>query len=77
MAILLARGAFARRTGAAFLLGIALWAVARAAVASTWRDPAVLGPLGMEQVVCLVIATVAVVLLARRVVGGIAARGRG
>ncbi len=80
MAILLARGAFARRTGAAFLLGIALWAVARAAVASTWRDPAVLGPLGMEQVVCLVIATVAVVLLAveaaRRRRGGGAAGER-
>ena len=63
MAALLAMGAFARRTGAAFLLGIALWAVARAAVASTWRDPAVLGPLRMEQVVCLGIAAGALVLL--------------
>jgi prolipoprotein diacylglyceryltransferase len=63
MAVLLAKGAFARRTGAAFLLGIALWAVARAAVASTWRDPAVLGPLRMEQVVCLGIAIVALAFL--------------
>jgi prolipoprotein diacylglyceryltransferase len=64
MAFLLARGVFARRTGAALLLGIALWAVARAAVASTWRDPTVLGPLRMEQVVCLGIAAGALVLLA-------------
>ena len=83
MALLLARGAFARRTGTAFLLGIALWAVARAAVAFTWRDPAVLGPFGMEQVVCLVIAAGALVLLvvaagadaARRRRGGAAAEG--
>ncbi len=82
MMILLARGAFARRTGAAFLLGIALWAIARAAVASTWRDPSVLGRLGMEQVVSLVIATVAIVLLAveaasRRRGGGAATDGLG
>ena len=62
----MAIGLFARRTGAAFLLGIALWAVARAAVASTWRDPAVVDPLGiplrMEQVICLAIAAVALAL---------------
>ncbi len=64
MACLLAIGLFERCTGAAFLLGIALWAGARAAVASTWRDPAVLGPLRMEQVVCLAIAGVCLVSLA-------------
>jgi prolipoprotein diacylglyceryltransferase len=66
MGCLLAVGLFARRTGAAFLVGIALWAAARAAVASTWRDPAVVDPLGiplrMEQVICLVIAAVSLVL---------------
>lgn len=80
MAAILAMGGFARRTGAAFLLGIALWAVARASVASTWRDPAVLGPLRMEQVVCLGIATGALLLLVlgsvrRRRDGGAAADG--
>ena len=64
MASCLALGAFARRTGTAFLVGIALWAVARAGVASTWKDPLVLGPLRMEQVICLGIAISALVLLA-------------
>jgi prolipoprotein diacylglyceryltransferase len=64
MLCLIAVGLFSRRTGAAFLLGIALWAGARAAVASTWRDPLVLGPLRMEQVVCLAIAGVCLVLMA-------------
>jgi prolipoprotein diacylglyceryltransferase len=68
MACLLAIGLFARRTGAALLLGVALWAVARAAVASTWRDPAIVDPFGiplrMEQVICLVIAVVSLVLAA-------------
>jgi prolipoprotein diacylglyceryltransferase len=63
MAWLLALGAFARRTGTAFLLGIALWAGARAAVASSWRDPAIVGPLRMEQVVCIVIAAGSIGLL--------------
>ena len=79
MATLLALGAFARRTGTAFLVGIALWAVARAGVASTWKDPLVLGPLRMEQVVCLGIAIGALVLLAvesaRRRWGGGAGSG--
>ena len=64
MASFLALGAFARRTGTAFLVGIALWAVARAGVASTWKDPLVLGPLRMEQVICLGIAIGALILLA-------------
>jgi prolipoprotein diacylglyceryltransferase len=64
MVCLMVVGLFARRTGAAFLLGIALWAVARTAVASTWRDPVVVDPLRMEQVICLAIAAVALVLMA-------------
>lgn len=63
MAIVLARGAFARRTGTAFLVGIALWAVARAGVAATWKDPLVVGPLRTEQVICVGIAIAALVLL--------------
>lgn len=63
MGSLLALGAFGRRTGTAFLLGLALWAGARAAVASTWRDPVVVGPLRMEQAVSLGIALGALVLM--------------
>lgn len=62
-ASLLALGAFGRRTGTAFLLGLALWAGARAAVASSWRDPVVVGPLRMEQAVSLGIALGALVLM--------------
>ena len=38
MAALLAVGLFRRRGASAFLLGLALWAVARVIVAFTWRD---------------------------------------
>ena len=33
-------GTFRGRNGGAFLLGLGLWAIARALVATTWRDPA-------------------------------------
>ena len=56
--------AFKGRNGGAFLLGIGLWAVARALVATTWRDPEVLGPLRMDQVISIVIACVAFALMA-------------
>lgn len=39
----------ARRDGAAMFAAIGLWAIARFLVAFTWRDPAELGPLRMEQ----------------------------
>jgi hypothetical protein len=77
MAWLLALGTFARRTGGAFLLGIALWAAARAAVASTWRDPVVVGPLRMEQVVSLGLAAGALVLLALVTAVDVVRRRRG
>ncbi|HYO44310.1 MAG TPA: prolipoprotein diacylglyceryl transferase family protein [Candidatus Limnocylindrales bacterium] len=48
--------AFKGRNGGALLFGIGLWAVARALVAMTWRDPAVVGPLRMDQVISIVIA---------------------
>jgi prolipoprotein diacylglyceryltransferase len=60
---LLAIGAFRGRSGGVFLLAVALWAVVRAIVASTWRNPAVLGPLNMGQVIAIAIATGAVLLL--------------
>lgn len=60
---LLAAGAFQSRSGAAFLLGIALWSTVRAVVASTWRNSPVLGSLNMGQVLALAIALGATVLL--------------
>jgi prolipoprotein diacylglyceryltransferase len=63
-------GAFARRDGAALLVGVALWAAGRALVAQTWRDETVMGSLGVEGLVSfgIVIGSVVVlvVLVARR-----------
>jgi phosphatidylglycerol:prolipoprotein diacylglycerol transferase len=72
--LLLAMGLLAvpgarRPDGRAFLLALALWAIVRAVVTSTWRDPAVLGPLRAEQVIDLavVVGCVAgIVVLVRR-----------
>lgn len=85
MAGLLAAGAFRGRNGAAFLLGIALWAFARAVVASTWRNLPALGSLNMGQVLALAVAAGATIVLIgvvlesarRRSVAGSAAAGAG
>ena len=61
--VLLASGSLRRVPGAAFLAGITLWAVARLAVAFTWRDPQVVGPLSADQVIAIVIAIGCVLLL--------------
>jgi prolipoprotein diacylglyceryltransferase len=63
LAVLRGAGLFRAPDGALFLVGIALWAIVRTAVATTWRDPAVIGPLAMDQVLSLGIAVVALVLL--------------
>jgi prolipoprotein diacylglyceryltransferase len=63
LSALLTLGRFERRAGGAFLLGIAMWAVARAIVATTWRDPAVVGPLNMGQVLALAVAAGMLVVL--------------
>lgn len=60
---LLTLGLFGRRAGGAFLAGVALWAVGRAIVASTWRDPAVVGQLNMGQVLAIGVAVGSLVLL--------------
>ncbi len=68
-------GSFPGRNGGAFLLGIGLWATARAVVAITWRDRAVAWQLSMDQVICIAIAVSCFVLLV--LLGGAAkARGR-
>jgi phosphatidylglycerol:prolipoprotein diacylglycerol transferase len=57
----------ARRDGAAMFVAVGLWAVARFLVAFTWRDPGILGPLRMEQLLDLGLLVVAVLgLLERR-----------
>ena len=61
--VAMALGAFGRMAGGSFLLAVGLWAAARAAVATTWRDPVVLGPLRMGQVISIAIAVVFLVLL--------------
>jgi phosphatidylglycerol:prolipoprotein diacylglycerol transferase len=54
--VALAAGRFGRRDGSAFFVAIALWAVARVVVASTWRDAPVAGPLRADQILSLAVA---------------------
>jgi prolipoprotein diacylglyceryltransferase len=61
---LMALGLFGRRSGAAFWLGLGLWATARALVATTWRDPLVAGSLRTDQVISLAIVVLAFGMLA-------------
>jgi phosphatidylglycerol:prolipoprotein diacylglycerol transferase len=51
-----------RADGRLFLLALAGWAVGRAIVASTWRDPVVVGPLRAEQAIDAVVAVGSVAL---------------
>lgn len=52
------------RDGRLFVVGLGLWALARAIVAATWRDPLVIGPLRMEQVIDVVVGAGAASLVA-------------
>lgn len=56
LALALLLGAFRRRDGRLFFVAIGLWAVARAAVSTTWRDPVVDGGLGAGGIIALGIA---------------------
>ena len=47
-----------RADGRLYAAGIGLWALGRGLVASTWRDPDVIGGLNAEQIICLVVAAV-------------------
>lgn len=51
----------ARRDGAALFAALALWSIARLAVGTTWRDPAVVGPLRMEQALALAVLGIGLV----------------
>jgi len=59
----MAVGIFRRRNGASYFLAIGLWAIARAMVATTWRDPAVLGTLSAGQLLALAVALACVLLV--------------
>jgi phosphatidylglycerol---prolipoprotein diacylglyceryl transferase len=66
--------------GRAFLFGLAGWCAGRGIVASTWRDPVVVGSLNAEQAICAVVglgALLVVGLLAipRRRAKGVAPSG--
>jgi phosphatidylglycerol:prolipoprotein diacylglycerol transferase len=78
LALALIAGGFARRDGRLFFVAVGLWAVARAAVSTTWRDPTVLAGLGMGGVAALGIAAacaVGVIWLTLRARAGDAADG--
>ena len=45
-----------RADGRLYAVGIGLWALGRGFVASTWRDPDVVGGLNAEQLICIVVA---------------------
>jgi hypothetical protein len=46
-----------------FLLAVAGWSVIRLAVASSWRDPVVLGPFRAEQLIAVGVLIGSIVLL--------------
>ena len=68
-----------RADGRLFLVAVAGWAVGRAIVAATWRDPVVAGSLRAEQLIDAVVAigatALALVLVVVHRGGGIAADG--
>jgi prolipoprotein diacylglyceryltransferase len=56
----------ARRDGGALFAAVGLWALARFVVAFTWRDPAILGPLRIDQVLSLLLIGLSVIGLVER-----------
>lgn len=52
---LLSAGAFSRRDGLAFVVGVGLWAIGRLLVASWWRDSLAAGPLRADQLISIAI----------------------
>ncbi len=52
------------RLGTVYLWALVWWLVGRIAIGFTWRDEAIVGPLGMEQLLAMVTLVVVAVLLA-------------
>jgi phosphatidylglycerol:prolipoprotein diacylglycerol transferase len=65
LGLALRAGAFARRDGSALGVAIVLWALARMAVATTWRDMAIAGPLRAEQLILIAVVAGSVVGIVR------------
>lgn len=65
MALAIRTGFMRRGNGATLFLALGLWAAARFAVAFTWRDAAVVGPLRMEQLLLVGVELVALIGLVR------------
>jgi phosphatidylglycerol:prolipoprotein diacylglycerol transferase len=63
LTLVLMVGAFGRRDGRLFFVGIGLWAAARAAVSTTWRDPTVAGQLNATGLIAIGITIACVVAL--------------
>ncbi|MGZ9275657.1 MAG: prolipoprotein diacylglyceryl transferase family protein [Candidatus Limnocylindrales bacterium] len=59
-----AAGGFRARDGSRLLVAVVGWALARAAVSVTWRDPAVVGPLPVGGLLAVVVAVGAIGALA-------------
>jgi phosphatidylglycerol:prolipoprotein diacylglycerol transferase len=81
LALVMMFGGFRRRDGRLFFVAIGLWAVARAFVSTTWRDPVVAGGLGAGGLVAVAIAVgcavglVVVILRSRGAPSDVSARG--
>ena len=56
LAVILMVGGFRRHDGRLFFVAIGLWAVARAAISTTWRDPVVAGGLNAGGLIAVAIA---------------------
>jgi len=61
LVVLLAVGAFRARDGAAFFVGLELWAIGRVVVTFTWRDEAILGPMRAGALIAIGVAVWALV----------------
>ena len=69
LTVVLLLGGFDRRDGRLFFAALGLWAIARALVSTTWRDPPVAGGLGAGGLIAVAIALgcgLALVVLAVR-----------
>jgi prolipoprotein diacylglyceryltransferase len=63
IARLMGGATFERRDGRSFVTALILWLLARAGIATTWRDVTIAGPLNAEQVMCLIVAALCALVL--------------
>ena len=63
LAVIVAAGGFARQDGRLLLVGIAEWALARAAVSLAWSDPPIVGPMNAGGLIAAGVALVSVCVI--------------